>query len=183
MKNKTLAGTAREAVIGEKGRVVRLPTETQPGTVRFTIPLLGFIAFNKFLSEDDEDYETDNKVKDIKTQKVSHVVVKSKKLRSLNLAFYIVGGLSLIFALIPSLFFDFVGGQDANLAKNGWPIDALQADRAGLLSADAWRSFTFITLTFGVMWMFLKSKISSKYVIYSFIDFSIIIIFITITII
>ena len=66
---------------------------------------------------------------------------------------------------MPSLFFDFVGGQDANLAKNGWPIDALQADRAGLLSADAWRSFTFIALTFGAMWMFLKNKISSKYVI------------------
>jgi hypothetical protein len=131
----------------------------------FTLPLLGFVALNKFLLEKDEDYETDSKVKDVKTQKVSHVVVKSKKLRSLNLAFYIVGGLSLIFALMPSLFFDFVGGQDANLAKNGWPIDALQADRAGLLSADAWRSFTFITLTFGVMWMFLKSKISSKYVI------------------
>ena len=131
----------------------------------FTLPLLGFVALNKFLLEKDEDYETDSKVKDVKTQKVSHVVVKSKKLRSLNLAFYIVGGLSLIFALMPSLFFDFVGGKDANLAKNGWPIDALQADRAGLLSADAWRSFTFITLTFGAMWMFLKNKISSKYVI------------------
>jgi hypothetical protein len=131
----------------------------------FTLPLLGFVALNKFLLEKDEDYETDSKVKDVKTQKVSHVAVKSKKLRSLNLAFYIVGGLSLIFALMPSLFFDFVGGQDANLAKNGWPIDALQSDRSGLLSADAWRSFTFIALTFGAMWMFLKNKISSKYVI------------------
>ena len=108
----------------------------------FTLPLLGFVALNKFLTTDSDE-----------------------KKKPLKLAFYIVGGLSLIFALIPSLFFDFVGGQDANLAKNGWPIDALQADRAGLLSADAWRSFTFITLTFGVMWMFLKSKISSKYVI------------------
>ena len=131
----------------------------------FTLPLLGFVALNKFLLEKDEDYETYSKVKDVRAQKVSHVVVKSKKLRSLNLAFYIVGGLSLIFALMPSLFFDFVGGQDANLAKNGWPIDALQSDRAGLLSADAWRSFTFIALTFGAMWMFLKNKISSKYVI------------------
>jgi hypothetical protein len=131
----------------------------------FTLPLLGFVALNKFLLEKDEDYETYSKVKDVRAQKVSHVSVKSKKLRSLNLAFYIVGGLSLIFALMPSLFFDFVGGQDANLAKNGWPIDALQADRAGLLSADAWRSFTFIALTFGAMWMFLKNKISSKYVI------------------
>ena len=131
----------------------------------FTLPLLGFVALNKFLSEDDEDYETDNKVKDVKTQKVSHVVVKSKKLRSLNLSFYIVGGITLVFALIPTLFFDFVGGQDASLAKNGWPIDALQADRAGLLSADAWRSFIFIALTFGAMWLFLKNKLSSKYVI------------------
>jgi len=131
----------------------------------FTLPLLGFVALNKFLSEKDEDYETNNRVKDVKTQKASHVVVKSKKLRSLNLAFYIVGGLTLVFALMPTLFFNFVGGQDANLAKNGWPIDALQADRSGLLSADAWRSFTFITLTFGAMWMFLKNKISSKYVI------------------
>ena len=76
----------------------------------FTLPLLGFVALNKFLLEKDEDYETDSKVKDVRAQKVSHVAVKSKKLRSLNLAFYIVGGLSLIFALMPSLFFDFVGG-------------------------------------------------------------------------
>jgi hypothetical protein len=131
----------------------------------FTLPLLGFVALNKFLSEDDEDYETDNKVKDIKTQKVSHVVVKSKKLRSLNIAFYIAGGITLFFALMPNLFFDFVGGQDDSLAKSGWPVDALQSDRAGLLSADAWRSFIFIALSFGAMWMFLKNKLSSKYVI------------------
>ena len=132
----------------------------------FTLPLLGFVALNKFLSEDDEDYETDNKVKDIKSQKVSHVVVKSKKLRSLNLAFYIAGGITLVFALMPNLFFDFVGGQDANLAKSGWPVDALQSDRAELLSADAWRSFIFIALSFGAMWMFLKNKLSSKHVIF-----------------
>jgi len=110
--------------------------------VEFTLPLLGFVALNKFLTTD-----SDNKKK------------------PLQLAFYIVGSLTLVFALMPTLFFDFVGGQDASLAKNGWPIDALQSDRAGLLSADAWRSFTFITLTFATMWMFLKNKISSKYVI------------------
>ena len=110
----------------------------------FTLPLLGFVALNKFLTNETPENE---------------------KKKPLQLAFYIVGGLTLVFALIPELFFDFVGGQDTSLAKNGWPIDALQADRARLLSADAWRSFTFITLTFGAMWMFLKNKISSKYVI------------------
>ncbi len=110
----------------------------------FTLPLLGFVALNKFLTSEAPENE---------------------KKKPLQLAFYIVGGLTLVFALMPNLFFDFVGGQDTSLAKNGWPIDALQADRSWLLSADAWRSFTFITLTFGAMWMFLKNKISSKYVI------------------
>jgi len=110
----------------------------------FTIPLLGFVALNKFLTTEASENE---------------------KKKPLQLAFYIVGGLTLVLALLPNLFFDFVGGQDASLAKNGWPIDALQADRAGLLSADAWRSFIFIALTFGAMWMFLKNKLSSKYVI------------------
>ena len=110
----------------------------------FTIPLLGFVALNKFLTTESSENE---------------------KKKPLQLAFYIMGGITLVFALMPSLFLDFVGGQDANLAKNGWPIDALQADRAGLLSADAWRSFIFIALTFGAMWMFLKNKLSSKYVI------------------
>ncbi len=110
----------------------------------FTLPLLGFIALDKFLVSG-----TDN----------------PKKKKSLQLAFYITGGITLVFALMPSLFFDFVGGQDANLAKNGWPVDALQIDRAGLLSADAWRSFIFISLTFGVLWFFLKNKLSSRYAI------------------
>ena len=111
----------------------------------FTIPVLGFVALNRFLNS--------NTTKDF------------SKERSLKLAFYIVGGIALIFALIPSLFFDFVGGQDGNLEANGWPIDALQSDRVGLLSADSWRSFIFISLTFGTLWLFIKNKLKSKYVI------------------
>jgi len=110
----------------------------------FTLPLLGFVALNKFLTTDKSENE---------------------KKKPLQLAFYIVGGLTILFALMPSLFFDFVGGQDENLEKNGWPINALQSDREGLLSADAWRSFIFIALTFGALWMFLKNKLKSKYVI------------------
>jgi hypothetical protein len=110
----------------------------------FTLPLLGFVALNKFIISEKPENE---------------------KKKPLQLAFYIVGGLTLVFALMPNLFFDFVGGQDDSLAKSGWPVDALQVDRAGLLSADAWRSFIFIALTFGAMWMFLKNKLSSKYVI------------------
>ena len=110
----------------------------------FTIPLLGFIALNQFMSNDKLD---------------------SQNKKSLQLSYYITGGVCILFVLFSSLFFDFVGIQDANLEKNGWPIDALHSDREALLRADAWRSFIFITITFSVLWMFLKNKINSKYVI------------------
>ena len=112
----------------------------------FTIPLLGFLALNKFLVSKHSELE---------------------KKKPLQLAFYLSGGLCIFFALFASLLFDFVGLQDINLEKNGWPIDALQSDRANLLKTDAWRSFIFITLTFSLLWLFIKNKIQSKYVILS----------------
>ena len=41
MTDRTRAGISREAAIGEIGQVIRVPTQQQRGTVRFTIPLLG----------------------------------------------------------------------------------------------------------------------------------------------
>ena len=115
----------------------------------FTIPVLGFIALNKFLTTDASDHE---------------------KKKPLLLAFYIVGGFSLLFTLMPSLFFNFLSEKDLTPLQQGIKtpngfLDGLASDRAGLLSADAWRSFIFITLTFGTLWMFLKNKLKSQYVI------------------
>jgi membrane protein implicated in regulation of membrane protease activity len=41
MKDRTHAGNARDAAIGEAGRVLRAPHGDQRGVVRFTTPLLG----------------------------------------------------------------------------------------------------------------------------------------------
>lgn len=41
MKDQTKAGIAREAALGESGRVVRVPSVNDRGVVRFTTPLLG----------------------------------------------------------------------------------------------------------------------------------------------
>jgi len=41
MTDKTKAGIAREAIAGEVGQVVKKPTATTRGRVRFTIPVLG----------------------------------------------------------------------------------------------------------------------------------------------
>lgn len=41
MSDRTKAGIAREAVIGETGQVIQAPVEGRRGIVRFTTPLLG----------------------------------------------------------------------------------------------------------------------------------------------
>ena len=115
----------------------------------FTIPLLGFIALDKFLS--------------------SSVDVKEKR-NPLKLAFYITAGITLIFALFPSVFLDFLSEKDLNPIASGIVtpdgfLDALALDRSSLLSSDAWRSFIFIGLTFGVLMLYLKRTIKAQYVI------------------
>lgn len=41
MVDKTKAGIAREAAIGESGQVIKVPVEGGRGTIRFTTPILG----------------------------------------------------------------------------------------------------------------------------------------------
>jgi membrane protein implicated in regulation of membrane protease activity len=41
MADRTKAGIAREAILGESGQVVRIPGQENRGIVRFTAPLLG----------------------------------------------------------------------------------------------------------------------------------------------
>ncbi len=41
MTDRTKAGMAKEAVLGESGQVIKAPGETRRGVVRFTTPVLG----------------------------------------------------------------------------------------------------------------------------------------------
>ena len=41
MTDRTKAGMAREAIIGESGQVIRIPQDERRGVVRFATPLLG----------------------------------------------------------------------------------------------------------------------------------------------
>ena len=114
----------------------------------FTIPFLAFLALNKFLMDDN----------------------KESNLNKLKNAFYITGGIALFFALFPTMFLDFLSDKDLSPISNGVKtpdgfLDGLVADRSSLLSTDAWRSFIFIALSFGVLFFFIKEKISKKYVI------------------
>ena len=68
----------------------------------------------------------------------------------------ITGGLSLLFALFGGTMYDFVGATDAQMPEV--LLKPLRADRAAMLSSDAWRSFIFIALAFALIISYLKAK-------------------------
>jgi hypothetical protein len=115
----------------------------------FTIPLFAIIALNKFLTLDSHNKNNE---------------------KFLKYSFYIVGGISLLFALFPTLFLDFLSEKDmipiSNSVKipNGF-LDSIVSDRSSLLISDAWRSFLFILISFGILMMFIKQKLKKQYVI------------------
>jgi hypothetical protein len=86
---------------------------------------------------------------------------KKKLLTSLYYALGIVGGVSLIFAVAGSSMFDFVSPADEQYKSYfpDWLIAALRADRASLLSSDAFRSLAFILLTGAAIWAMINQKI------------------------
>jgi len=82
-------------------------------------------------------------------------------MKSFKYALGIVGGLCLVFSLMPNAFFDFEGLNDAQLsARNGKAFtEALQVDRASLFSSDSFRSLSFILLSTAVIWLYLNKTI------------------------
>jgi len=103
--------------------------------VELLIPLLGILALNKIIIEG-------------KTNEI---------IKSFKYALGIVGGICLIFALMPNVFFDFEGLNDAQYAES--LTEALQSDRASLFSNDAFRSLVFILLSAIGIWLYLNKTI------------------------
>jgi hypothetical protein len=106
---------------------------------------------------------------------VQEVVTSTDKqtiLKKLKLAFYITGGVILILIGLPQLFLSFKPGDyqngityltkafrgDSQVAIS--VANALVNDRMNLERGDAIRSLIIITIVFGVLWAFIKQKIS-----------------------
>ena len=68
----------------------------------------------------------------------------------------ITGGLSLMFALFGGGMFDFASPSDAQMPEI--LIDSLRADRASMLTSDAWRSFMFIAIACLLLVAYLRIK-------------------------
>lgn len=110
----------------------------------FTMPLLAILA-----------------LKEIFVTKMD----KKEIFKNVKYAFYITGGITLLFAVFSGMF-DYVSYKDADLIKGGFPewlVDAIQKDRQSLLQADAIRSFVFILLAAAVLWALINEKLQKTY--------------------
>jgi hypothetical protein len=101
-----------------------------------------------------------------------HTILKKNSdtpvlIKALKNSLYIVAGLLLFFVLFGSMLFDFRADSDESIfgKDQKWLLEAIMADRARMLRLDALRSFFFILLTFGALWLFLKNKIQMKYML------------------
>ncbi len=91
---------------------------------------------------------------------------KEEFVKPLMISFGIVGGLTLLFVLIPSLAGSFVSSQDVQLQGDySFLRNSLPLDRKAMLRSDALRSFVFILLSVVVLFAFLKEKVKKEYAI------------------
>ncbi|MGQ1889491.1 YfhO family protein [Thermophagus sp. OGC60D27] len=92
-------------------------------------------------------------------------------------AFGLTGGVALFLYLFPDLFFKFISSEEAkalaqqkrNLPDQAAVIDLviqnMQSARMTLLKSDALRSFFFILLGSGSLWLYATNRISKKYIL------------------
>jgi hypothetical protein len=98
---------------------------------------------------------------------------KNALIKKLLLTLYIVGGLTLILMLVPTLLLSFRSSNqqdiityltqafqgDSALATS--VMNGVVSDRESLARADAIRTLIFVLITFGLMWAYLKQKFNA----------------------
>jgi len=88
---------------------------------------------------------------------------KKTLIKPLYISAGITAGISLIFALIPSLAGNFIAPTDAQQFQGNYAFlnETMPLDRAALLKADAWRSFGFIIVSAGLLWLYVNDKLKT----------------------
>ena len=138
-----------------------------------TIPLLGVLAIDSIL-----------KTKNFLTEKITlpfKQALSGQKV--LIIAFALTGGLSLLCWLAPDMFNEFSSPSDTYdvtsvLQRNNWPEDQIKQFvdsslplaaevRKAVMKSDAMRSFLFILLAAGLIWVHAKNMIKNKKIIMS----------------
>lgn|SRR5574344_399293 len=118
----------------------------------FTIPLLAMLTLKKICDEPD---------------------ILTKKIKFVYISFGLTGGMALLFAVMPSVFFsDFVSTsemqafQNANFGAQLQPIlDNLTQMRKAILVADSWRSFWIVIIGTLFLLLYKAKKLKAQYMI------------------
>ena len=92
---------------------------------------------------------------------------EKKKKRSLFISMAVAGGITLLAAIIPSLFSDFTCSKDSIFAQELGQsfISALQQDRESMFTSDALRSFIFIAVAFAALMLYDRKIIKKDIII------------------
>ena len=114
----------------------------------FTIPLLALLGLKKIIDK-------------------PSIVLENKKASITALA--LTAGLSLLFAIMPTVFFNFLSQMELDnfipQAKSNpqlMPVlDNLQVAREAVFTADAWRSFFIVLAGSGILFLFAKNKLKA----------------------
>ncbi len=108
---------------------------------------------------------------------VKELVARPDSFKTNKKPFYIslgvTGGVALLFALAPKLFFSsFVSMSEMQAFQQALPAEHLQPFLANLtemrvsvFTADAWRSFFIVLIGVGLIWLFLDKKIKPEWLI------------------
>ena len=117
----------------------------------FTIPLLAMLALKEVVT--------------------TPAIIKERK-KDFLISFGLTGGLALLFAVMPKVFFSqYVSSMEMN-ALQGIPADQLvpllanlEEVRMSLFTADAWRSFFIILVGVGLVWAYGMGKLKETVLI------------------
>lgn len=117
----------------------------------FTIPLLAMMALKKIVDEPD---------------------LLTKKAKFVYISFGLTGGIALLFALMPTLFFsDFMSSQELEAFKSIpaeylSPLESnLRSIRESIFTADCWRSFWIIVIGTLLLFLYKFKKLKAEYMV------------------
>ena len=117
----------------------------------FTIPLLAMMALKKIVDEPE---------------------LLTKKAKFVYISFGLTGGMALLFALMPTLFFsDFISSQELEAFKSIpaeylSPLESnLRSIRESIFTADCWRSFWIIVIGTLLLFLYKFKKLKAEYMV------------------
>lgn len=118
----------------------------------FTIPLLAMLALKKIVDEPE---------------------ILTKKIKFVYVSLALTGGVALLFAVMPQMFFsNFVSTSEMQALRQGIPaeqlppiLDNLKEMRIAMLTSDAWRSVVIIAIGTLMLLLFKAKKLKAQYMI------------------